>query len=253
MPVELTADIGPLDDAPLELALVQVRTSPVLAVERSAPVEALASALPDDWALVDEGQAQRVELQLGPGGVQPSSGSVTERLWRFETTDRRYVTTLTSTSIGIETRQYDVFDEFRQRVEEFLGGVHADEELRPRYVTRLGMRYVDQLRDSRLADDYRRSEVVRPDLLGPAASLGSDLVASLQELRFQQANGVLAVRHGLTEPEQYLLDLDHYSDERQDFVPDDLIRILGEWHDTIEGVFAWAFGPWLAEREAASR
>jgi hypothetical protein len=89
---------------------------------------------------------------------------------------------------------------------------------------------------------------VHPELLGPAAALGTDLLASLQELRFQQPDGILAVRHGLTAPGQYLLDSDHYSDERRDFDVPRITELVQTWHHTIEGVFAWAFGPWLRER-----
>jgi uncharacterized protein (TIGR04255 family) len=247
MPVELTADLGPLEEAPLQLALVQVRTPPVFAVDRPDAVEGLASGLPEHWVLVDQGRAQRVEVHLTPAGVAQSDEE-SERVWRFETLDQRYVGTLTPTSVSVETRRYEQFDEFHARVQELLGALAGNDAFAPRMVNRLGVRYVNELRDDRLGVDATRAEIVNPELLGPAASLGTGLVASLQELRFQQEDGVLAIRHGLNGPGQYLLDTDHYAEARRPFDTAELGDTVRRWHDTIEGVFAWAFQPWLRSR-----
>jgi uncharacterized protein (TIGR04255 family) len=219
----------------------------MFAVDRPEAVERLTRALPSDWALVEEGRAQRVELQVTPAGVARSEQHP-ERVWRFETMDRRYVGTLTSTSVSVETGSYDDFDEFHLRLGEVLGVLAGDDAFAPRLLTRLGVRYVNELRDERLADDATREAVINRELLGPAATLGTGLLASLQELRFQQEDGVLAIRHGLTALGQYLLDTDHYNEERQDFVASAVAEQVRRWHDTIEGVFVWAFEPWLRGR-----
>jgi uncharacterized protein (TIGR04255 family) len=247
MPVTRTADLAPMEDAPLKLALVQVRTSPMFAVDRPEAVEGLARAMPDDWVLVEEGRAHRVQMQVTPAGIAQSPEDA-ERVWRFETTDRRYVATLTPTSVGVETGHYDDFARFRTRITPVLDALAEDAAFRPRLATRIGVRYVNEVQDDRLRHDESRAAVVHPELLGPATTLGTGLMASLQELRFQQEDGVLAVRHGLTSVGEYLLDSDHYSEERRDFDVPDLTRLVQSWHDTIEGVFAWAFEPWLRER-----
>jgi uncharacterized protein (TIGR04255 family) len=247
MPVDLTANLGPLEEAPLQLALVQVRTPPMFAVDRPDAVERLASGLPERWALVDEGRAQRVQVHLTPAGVAQAD-EAPERVWRFETLDQRYVATLTPTSVGVETRRYELFDEFHARVQELLDALAGDEAFAPRIVNRLGVRYVNELHDERLGVDATRAEIVNPELLGPAASLGTGLVASLQELRFQQEDGVLAIRHGLNGPSQYLLDADHYDEGRRAFDAAELEKTVRRWHDTVEGVFAWAFEPWLRSK-----
>jgi uncharacterized protein (TIGR04255 family) len=248
MPVTRTANLAPLNDAPLRLALVQVRTPPMFAVDRADAVESLATELPPQWVLVEEGRTQRVQMQVMPGGIAQSTPEAAERVWRFETTDRQYVATLTPTSIGVETTHYGDFGQFRAHIEPVLQRVAEHADFRPRLVTRLGVRYVNEMHDERLHDDEAMSAVVHPELLGPATTLGTGLLASLQELRFQQPDGILAVRHGLTTPGQYLLDSDHYSEERQDFDVPRITALVQTWHDTIEGVFAWAFAPWLRER-----
>jgi uncharacterized protein (TIGR04255 family) len=249
MPVELIANLGLLQDAPLKQALVQIRTPPMFGVDRPESVEQLVSVLPGDWALVDQGQTQRVQVQLSPAGVAQSEGE-RERVWRFESTHGRYVGTITPTSVAIETQSYEHFDEFHGRLIELLEVVAQQPGFAPRFVTRLGVRYVNELDDSRLAVDESRDQLVNPELLGPAATMGSGLVASLQELRFQQPDGTLAIRHGLIGPHQYLLDTDHYAEERQPFEVNEIGERIRRWHDTIEGVFAWAFRPWLTERGA---
>jgi len=247
MPVDLTADLGPLEEAPLQLALVQVRTPPLFGVDRPDAVEALANDIGDDWALVDEGRAQRVEVHLSPAGVA-QSGEESERVWRFESPDQRYVGTLTPTSVAVETRRYEQFDEFHGRVEGLLAALSSNDAFAPRWASRVGVRYVNELRDDRLGNDEARAEIVNSELLGPAQSLGNGLLASLQELRFQQEDGVLAIRHGLNGPAQYLLDTDHYGEQRRAFDTRELSDTVRRWHDTIEGVFAWAFGPWLRDQ-----
>jgi uncharacterized protein (TIGR04255 family) len=185
-----------------------------------------------------------------PGGIAQATPEEDERIWRFETTDGLYVATLTPTSIGVETAHYGDFEHFRAHIEPILQAVAQHSAFRPRLVTRLGVRYVNEMHDERLRHDEARTAVVHPELLGPAATLGTDLLASLQELRFQQPDGILAVRHGLTTPGQYLLDSDHYSEDRRDFDVPRITEFVQAWHDTIEGVFAWAFEPWLRERDA---
>src|SRR3954453_15135311 len=115
MPVTKTANLAPMEDAPLKLALVQVRTPPMFGVDRPEGVEALARAMPEDWVLVEEGRAQRIQMQVTPAGIAQSPEEA-ERVWRFETADRRYVVTLTPTSVGVESAHYDDFARFRARL-----------------------------------------------------------------------------------------------------------------------------------------
>jgi uncharacterized protein (TIGR04255 family) len=242
MPIHLepVAALPHLRNAPLRLALVQVLFQPNLAIESAESVTDFDSALGDEWRLVDRGAAQQVQFEFGPAGVRHNALPL-ETVWRFARVDGHFNLALSPSSLGLDSDQYRPFDEFEAElarvaasfVDVFAGSVR----------TRLGVRYINEIEDARLDDPERLTFFLNRDLVRPVgAELGSDLLSSLNELRFVQPDGVFVLRHGLIESRKYLLDFDYFIESEGEFDADALLESARAFHSVIETVFCWSIG-----------
>ncbi len=229
--------VGRLKDPPLRLALVQARTTPVLALERVETVERLVAELGDRWILADRQSAQQIAVQLGPEGVQQQA-TPQESVWILTAEGVRAA--VSASSVTVESSSYPEWEEFRGSIEEVLAAVHKT--LAPARCVRLGMRYVNEL-DVKLADadPAKLARQLNVALLAPALSLDRKVLGSLAELRVAETDGaVFVLRHGLVSPATYLLDYDAYREASDEFDPLDMIARADRFHQRIESVFAWS-------------
>ena len=110
-----------LDQAPLKLALVQVRYTPVHAVEKRDLVADFEDAIDDRYIPQDPEYAQaRFTIQVGPGPApmpMPSAPS-SEVVWRFQADEERGLRiSLSSSSLALES--IDQYEDFPSFSEEF--------------------------------------------------------------------------------------------------------------------------------------
>jgi uncharacterized protein (TIGR04255 family) len=242
--VEAT-ELGPLERAPLRLALVQARTAPVLAMERPQTIERLATTL-DGWDLIDHQTNVELAVKLSPQGVEQQQGRP-ETVWVLTSSGDQFRAVVSASSVSVECEHYSLWPAFQEAVGQLFAAVA--EVAAPSRCTRLGVRYVNELRDdARLTGDpARMTELVSEELLAVAVALGRPVAGSSAELRVEEEWGTLALRHGLIEPGRFLLDLDAYNEQAQPF---DAARMLGQaglFHARIESVFAWAITPTYLE------
>lgn len=105
-------------------------------------------------------RAVEAQVMLGPEGVHRSEGGV---VWKFASPNNDWHVALTTSFVALSTTAYTSRGEFLER---FLFVLQALEAwLKPRRVTRLGIRYVDRLEG---ADVDHLGVYVRPEVLGPA-------------------------------------------------------------------------------------
>ena len=179
------------------------------------------------------------QKQLGREYVaQPRGEGAPEAIWLFRNRERAWTVSLTSGSLGLEAETYHDFDDFAGELTRLLGDVATVFE--PQTEVRLGVRYINRIEDERLGKrgiDF----FMRKDLASPVGSeLGSDLQYSLCELRFREQGGWLAIRHGLIEPNVYLLDFDSFVEEERDFLPAEIVQRVNDFHALIERLFVWS-------------
>lgn len=231
--------VGTLAVSPLRLALLQVRTTPVLALERPEAVEQVVGALGGGWTLTDRQANREVAVQVGPEGVRQQAGSP-ETVWVLSSESGNTRAALSASSVAVETESYERWDVFGQAIGEVLNAVSAT--LAPKRCVRLGMRYINELDVSRAdADPHRLAEQVNPALVAPAIALDRPVASSFTELRTVEDDGaVFALRHGLVNTNTYLLDFDAYREGPEDFDPAELTNRAEGFHGRIESVFAWA-------------
>lgn len=241
MPIGLEpVELEHLPQAPLKLALVQVVYRPVLAIESAEEMRRFAHELGVEWALVEQGAAQQVQFEFGPEGLRQQHRAP-ETVWRFEDPEGRFRLMVSRTSLGLESVAYRAFDEFGERMRGAVRALGASFD--PITQTRLGVRYVNEIEDPRLADRAQLAHFVNADLVRPVGgALGSDLVASLSELRFAQPDGTFVLRHGLVAQDKYLLDFDYFVEGEDAYGEDAVISITEAFHGVIETVFCWSLG-----------
>lgn len=194
-----------------------------------------------------------IRYQLVPESEEVSpAGKAPDPLWLFEDRDRAWTASLTRGSIGLEAETYHDFDDFAAELERILSDAAAIFE--PQTEVRLGVRYVNRIEDERLSK-RGIGFFVNQSLASPVGSeLGSELDHSLCELRFRERNTWLTLRHGLIDPDVYLLDFDNFIEEEVDFSPPGIVHRVGEFHGLIERLFVWSLSPrYLKELKGGGR
>lgn len=232
--------LGVLARAPLTLALVQARTAPTLALERSETIEQLVKTL--GWELVDRQSNVELAVKLGPAGIEQQGGPP-QTVWVLAAPGGQFRAVLSQSSVAVECSKYSQWADFRAALAAALEAV--GEVAEPGRVNRFGMRFINELADPRLSgkDPRTLTQVLAEELVAVAASLERPVIASLSELRVCEPLGQLTVRHGMTQPGRYLLDLDASDDTAGPFDTDRLMSAADAFHSRIEAVFAWSLQP----------
>jgi uncharacterized protein (TIGR04255 family) len=237
-PVE-PRELGRLASSPLRLALFQARTTPVLAFEQPAEVQRLVDALDGRWTVSDRQANREVSVQVGPAGVQQHAG-VPESVWVLTAEDGHTRAAVSASSVAVESDSYAQWEDFHAAAGDLFAAVQR--VAAPARCTRLGLRYINELRDERAdGDPQRLAELINPALIAPALALARPLAGSQAELRVtEDDDGVFGLRHGLVQPGVYLLDLDAYREQPEPFDASALLARAERFHARIESVFAWA-------------
>jgi uncharacterized protein (TIGR04255 family) len=257
---------------PLALALCQVRYAPMLNVSSPAVVAPFQQAILDDYPIASQEHNVSIHVE-GEFGKSQAQASVESGLgsisWRFTDTDDNWTVVLNPEFVTLETRAYRHFSDFLARLDRVLKALAK--YIRPTVGARIGLRYINEVRQDELA----WSSVIRPELLGTLAvpELAVRTHQSVQQVLFRWPEGDRGVNitHGLLsggavvtprrngEPPSgpfYLLDFDVY----QEFKPGALLVKSGpicervkQYHDVVSLLFRWsvteAYAATLGRRE----
>jgi len=190
-----------------------------------------------------------------------SVGSYAQVAWYFSDNDDNWSLKLTPDSLTLETRTYEHFSSFVDRLEIVLRALAK--HIRPSVGTRIGLRYINEIRQNEL--DWEL--VIRPELLGPLAlpQFASATQQIVQQVLLRRDAGMgVNISHGLllgsvVNPRPgtpspsgplYLIDIDVF----QDFKAGELLvnapavlRHVEEFHGIISRVFRWAITESYAE------
>jgi uncharacterized protein (TIGR04255 family) len=116
--------------------------------------------------VLENAKEQSIEVGFGPAGVQPPNMRF-ENLTRITVRDRTQVVTLRPESVSIEATRYGGYSEFRLLLERVFTAV--ERVLEPDGLTRLGLRYIDEIRVPGLSVVDEWAEWVDQALLAPLA------------------------------------------------------------------------------------
>lgn len=241
---------------PLVLAVCQVQFSEVLGVADAAYVSPFQQAIQAKFPIASQIVGMQVQLGLGEGGIRQGAAPSYQR--QFADRDDIWKVVLAQGFVSLETRVYEDFGDFLDRLRLVLEAVA--EHIRPQVGTRIGLRYINEIRLGRRG----LSDVIRKELLGPLAEpafvANVDQVANVQQLalRYPHNQGVnlnyglfpsgttVRLRPGEQPPSDqfYLVDIDVYREfpiaEGLSMEAAPICHYVERYHRVIYRMFRWA-------------
>jgi len=237
---------------PLVLAVFQIQFSDMSEISDQSYIEPFRHAIEDRYPSFSPSKQVAVQLDLLSG--EPRRSEIVQ--WRFADEAGDWTVVLAPNFLTLEARRYEHFEEFVSRLRFLLKCLI--EHVRPKIGTRLGLRYVNEVRIGTEGLPY----IVRPELLGllSVEEFEKHAAQSSQEmlLRFSE-DQALQIRHGFfpdgsaVQPRPgesprtgpfYLLDFDMFrtfsAPTRLNMEPDTIDQYVGRYHDEIEKVFRWS-------------
>ena len=254
-----------LKHPPLVLALCQVKFSSLLGVT-DRHLLAFQRSVQADYPIATSTEA--VELTIGRHPISTEIRSEQRKIPQWQFTDRHdnWKIVLSQDFMTLEARAYSDFDEFINRLEDAIGSLA--EHIQPTFITRIGLRYVNEIRLNTLKGNNHWHKIIHTDLLGPLVlpefMEQASQVISAQQLVFRYPdNRGINIHHGLLaegttvrghkKPQEindpfYLLDFDVF----QEFpLPGNVIAVdssviqqfVKEYHEIIYQLFRWSVTP----------
>jgi uncharacterized protein (TIGR04255 family) len=239
-----------LRDSPLVSVIAQVRFPAVMAIQGDASfVAPFQEKLRKDYPILRP--ERQLQVLIGPSGGVPQDAGV---IFRFQEQDPDgWEVTLASTFVSLSTKKrYVDRSDFLTRLTVVL---HALEGwLEPRVCDRIGIRFLDRVTGEPLE---QISKLVRPEVLGVGAfgtEARVEVVHALADTLFRVEDGSeLRSRWGVLPPGTtydpgvepinepcWVLDLDHYTSQPQDFDLAAIGGLVATFCDRIYRFFRWA-------------
>jgi len=242
---------------PLALVICQVRYNSILNVANTGFVAPFQNAIQNLYPQVGVTPAQEIQFSVIPGEMGVLQGAPSIQ-WQFSDLDDNWKIVLTPSYFSIETRVYEHFDAFIDRLKEALKALV--EYIRPTAVLRIGLRYVNEIR----SDTMSWPDIIRHELLGPLVvpELISDAIqaSAFQQMQLRYADNQGAnINHGLfstgsavrprggiqpSDQPFYLLDFDVYrefSPSKVSSMNADLIcHHVSRYHRVVSQLFYWS-------------
>ncbi len=262
------SDFIVFERSPLVLAICQVRFTRVLGVAETAFVAPFQRAIQSTYPIVNQTQEISLEVEAAVAGQRVQQEARSNR-WEFQDREDNWKIVLAEESLAIETRAYDSFSDFLQRLRDALTALV--DHVGPSIGTRIGLRYINEIR----LDENEPVDVLNRELLGPLAvpDLAAGLEQSVQQLllRYPERYGV-NVRHGylpagtMVKPRPgdevpagpfYLLDLDAFREfQLPSGLSMDVDTISGyvqDFNRALYRFFRWAITPEYVSRMGVRR
>ncbi|MCY3768633.1 MAG: TIGR04255 family protein [Gammaproteobacteria bacterium] len=145
----------PLPKTPLACVLVQIKFPEILSVAKTEFIADFQECIRADYPFMQKEQNPVWEVMNGD-----VRESVTQN-WRFFDKKRQWRLSLATNFVALETRAYQSRADFIQRIAGVAQALSAT--INPGVMTRIGVRYVDQIRGPQLE---QLSRFVRPEILG---------------------------------------------------------------------------------------
>jgi len=182
------------------------------------------------------------ELAKTLENLLPPAGSST--VWQFKTEDDSHTLELAKDNLTLVSRNYRQWEEFsglfRQPFEAIV------ELYRPPFFTRVGLRYRDIIRRSKLGlDDAKWSALLKPHVLGELGQAGIEVRTSEAfrnlMLALPERSAKVRLQHGFAQVEgsneqSYLIDCDFFVDRTE---VSHVADTLGYFNSNAASYFRW--------------
>jgi uncharacterized protein (TIGR04255 family) len=242
---------------PLILALCQVRFTTKLSINNAVSVAPFQDAIQDEYPEPAPPTVQVAQVQLtGPGGQLSGTSAGQSIQWQFSDLAGNWSVVLTPDYVTLETRSYEHFDDFSDRLQRVLRALVST--IKPAVGRRIGLRYINEIRPGHT--EWHR--VVRSELLGPLSieEVRLSCSQSFQLLQLEAGDARINLQHGYlargttvaprageepSEEPAYLVDIDMFRDfvAPSSTLPMDsklIGNMVDSYHATVSGLFRWA-------------
>ena len=237
----------PLPNAPLVGVIAQVRFPTLLTVPVPERIIGFQEAIRDRYPYLDRQDVPTLVMMSG-GSLKPMGEPVVH--WRFadNATNYKWRVTLSTEFIALESRAYESRKDFLGRLETIVQIL--EDTLAPTHMTRLGMRYVDQIKGAPVS---QIETLLEKEVLGVACSIGADATQLLTQLSVAAEPGELVARWGklpanmTIDPnavppiaeESWLIDLDVSRSAAMPFETKAIVETAGLAAERVYAVFRW--------------
>jgi uncharacterized protein (TIGR04255 family) len=179
--------------SPLVLTICQCQFTTVLGVNDPSFVAPFQRAIRQSYPVAKQVDQITVGIGFGSGEAKVQEERKASNLWQFSDVEGAWTVVLAPSFLSLETRAYKHFSDFSERLHEVL--VALTEHVEPALGTRLGLRYINELRLEPGQADWP----IKSELLGPLAvpGLKEFAVQAMQQLQFRYPDhqGV-SIHHG---------------------------------------------------------
>lgn len=205
--------------SPLVEVIFQLRFPTILSINSKQPVD-FQEKVRERYPLYQEEIEQQNELFIAPDGNPAQIRQSQNKNYSFISADGLYKVNLTSSFIAISTMGYTQWEDFTRHIEFVIP--LFEEEYRPAFYTRVGLRYVDAITRGNLGlIDKKWSELIQPHVLGIVTPEIEDGVQSfVSEAEYKNADGKSFTKthfelvHVNDNPElSLLIDCDYFTSE----------------------------------------
>ncbi|MEX0985345.1 MAG: TIGR04255 family protein [Actinomycetota bacterium] len=233
--------------SPLELTVCQVRFEETLAIADAKLILAIRDRLGGESRyprLEQEQPSFQVAVSAQGAPTQPLMGQVFG--WKLQSADATWRVSIMPTFVALETTDYDTWEDFGPQMGVLLDA--TAELISPALEQRLGLRYIDRLRDLQIREskgwaDYVTSPlsgILMHESLGPA-------VATSQQQALLDLGGELKclLRHGQPEGDDhtYVLDYDIFRQSARPFDASTIKTALRQFSDAALQLFHASLNP----------
>ena len=238
----------PLSRSPLVSVIAQARFASVLKIDSKDGVVPFQEAVRSEYPLLQQVATQQFQLDLASG--TPNLRPAQSNLWRFGDAAGNWILSISSEAVTLETRRYNVRGDFLERWQRAL--ISVERTFEPALALRLGMRYLNRIRDE-LLDAL--SEWVKPNLVGVAEpNLRQHIAHAMSEAMIRVEEGNMLLRWGLMPPSatydpallepvhstSWILDIDIFSADQRPFSADALATTSRALAERAVTVFRYA-------------
>ncbi len=218
-----------LPGSPLELVVCEIRFEANLSVGTTETALSFHEAIGGTegrYAKVEPLSGQTLNVTVGAAPTVESKGLSG---WRFLSDDGAWTVSLMPEHVSLETSKYTVWEEFRDCLQEILKA--TGQEVSPAFEQRIGLRYIDRIKEFGLRSPQEWEDYITPELLGVVIhpQLGPAIRNAHQQILMDLGDGLsCALRHGFvveTNDEakvDYLLDYDLFREGGRRFDIDEL-------------------------------
>ncbi|MCF3638850.1 TIGR04255 family protein [Rhizobium sp. TRM95111] len=243
----------PLKSAPLVKVLAQVRFPDVTVNPDREFISGFQKAIRKTYPQFVEEATQNIAI--GPNGINVTPSVV----WRFIDATSMWRVSVTPTFLSLETRKYQSGADFASRFKQLL--MNLGETIAPSHVSRIGIRYVDQVEAT---DGLDVNELLEPHMVEIASRL-SNVRHMISEVEAPSKEGSVLARwghlpsQGSHDPEimppvnnpSWFLDVDSFSSYESNLLDYDPEKVSAITHDLANrayNLFRWCVNDHFLEK-----